>query len=394
MPTQYLSTDPNAGKESGGYLSTDPNAGAESKNDEPKKTPEKPARDWGDTLTDLLPTAGAMAGGLVGAPFGGVPGVALAGLGGAAGQAGRRVIQGLRGRQVPQGMDAALDIAKTGAVEGGLQAVGGVLGKGLAKGAGRLYQAAAKPSKALRADSPNLIETALRERIPLTSRGAQKVDAATSASAKLADDTIARAQAAGAGNVPTADVVSEFAPVVTELRKRIRIGQPSQLPAVGARSRQIVATNPSGIPLTEAQELKRAAQDAAAGAYRQLNTGAIGELSANDLTHRAVASGLRRGIEKKVPEVIPINQRTQALGGVRQMVEDAVGRTGNNNVIGMSDLIGTGIGGLPGLLLSRILNRPASGSLAAILMNDAARLGVPTGAARAAAFGQRTREEE
>ncbi len=390
------------------------------KQPEAEKQPEKAERGWGDTIKDALPTIGGTIGGLAGGTRVTPAGTALAGMGGAVGQGVSELIDAVRNpiRKVDGPIDALkqanaplIAMARAGAEQAGLQYVGGKIGNWLSSGAGRLYQGLAKPAKALRADHPDLIQTALRERIPLTSRGATKVDNLTTASRQQADNMIAQAQAAGAGNVPTSDVVSELAPVVTELRKRALIGQPNKLHVVGDRARNIVQASPRGIPLTQAQELKRTAQNAAQGAFRQVRTGAKKEMSADDLMDKAIATGFRKGIEKKAPDVIPVNQRTQSLGGVREMVGDALERGKNANVIGMSDLIGAGAGGAlggspsgdgsgamsgatAGLLLTRLLNRQSTGSTAAILVNEAARLGLPVHVLRALVYDSQATEQE
>lgn len=370
----------------------------------------EPEKDWGDTIADALPTVGGMVGGAAGMTAG--PGAAvvspvLAALGGAAGQAGRRVIQGLRGRDVPQGGALLTDLATAGAVEGGTQAVGGAIGSGLTRGARRLYQGLAKPATALRREFPTLIDDALTERIPLTRGGAGRIEARMRGSAQEADALIDAAQAGGAAPVAVRDVLPALRPVVSTLRQRAEIGQPSQLTAVGQRGRRLLAAHPQGIPLTRAQQLKRTAQTAASGAYRAQQRGVKTELSPDDLLDEAVAKGLRGAIERRVPAVAPVNARTQSQIGVDRMVNDALSREGNTLAInGLRDLgaIGGGAGlgaavGAPGTglgagLLLKLLSTPSTGSHAAILAHDAARLGLPTHVLRALMSSRTSAPEE
>lgn len=88
------------------------------------------------------------------------------------------------------------------------------------------------------------------------------------------------------------------------------------------------------IPLTEAQALKREAQDLATAAYRAEERGApINAIEA--ATDQAMAKALRTGIEARVPAVGAINEETQRRLGVRRLVEDAVLKGGGltSNVV-------------------------------------------------------------
>lgn len=144
MP-QYLSTDPNAGdtNEASQYLSTDPSAG-DNEASEPKRT-------WTDTAVDALPLIGGIAGGLAGLATG--PGaIGTAAIGGAGGEAWKRVINDLRGKGKPA--DETPGNVLTGiATAGAAQGAGQAAGMGLAKVAGALAPRVAtwalKPSMTL-----------------------------------------------------------------------------------------------------------------------------------------------------------------------------------------------------------------------------------------------------
>jgi hypothetical protein len=346
---------------------------------------------------DNLPAIGGAVGGALGAIGGPVVAAGTAALGGAAGRLGQRVIQGVQrrpGAVTDQG-EMLADAGKAGAIQGGIQAVGGLVGKGLSAGAKRVYQGLLKPSKALRGQHPDIAGTLVNARAPITQGGARKVEGLLGQSSQQADDLI---QAnANAAPVRAKEIVGEFGGTIGELRKRAAIGQPSELGKVGERGRRIVqADRGIGIELPRAQELKRTAQNAASAGYRQAERGTVKEVSADTLLDKDVARGLRSAIEKRIPEIAGVNQRTQALGGARDALEDALGREGNNLALGgMRDLIAAGAGGGLGAavgmpaqgaaagLLLRMLATPSMGSRAAILVNDAARLGIPTHVLRA-----------
>ncbi len=90
------------------------------------------AKTWIDTAVNLLPTAGAVVGGIAGLA-GGPPGsVAGAALGGGAGQAYKQLINRARGADTPStSTGAALDIGKDAAIAGAVDAGGAAIGAGV-----------------------------------------------------------------------------------------------------------------------------------------------------------------------------------------------------------------------------------------------------------------------
>jgi hypothetical protein len=296
-------------------------------------------------------------------------------------------------------VDGVLGALKEGLIQGVGQAVAGPLGnmagRGLKAGARRVYQGLLKPSKGARQQYPKLIETLVEARAPISQGGLRKVEGLMQRSAQQADDLVA--SHANAAPVRAGEVVREFGDTVKGLRKRIDIGQPSELSKVGARGRGLMRTDRGiGIEIPRAQALKKTAQESANAGYRQAERGAVKEVSADTMLDKDVARGLRKAIEKRIPQIAPVNQRTQQLGGAKDALEDAMSREGNTlafnglrdfGAIGGGAAIGAAsgspvLGGGTGLLL-KLLSTPAVGSRAAILANDAAKLGIPEGLLRA-----------
>jgi hypothetical protein len=288
---------------------------------------------------------------------------------------------------------------KEGLIQGAGQAVagplGGMVGKRLSSGARRVYQGLLKPSKGARQQYPQLIDTLVEARAPISQGGLRKVEGLLSRSSQQADDMVA--QHANAPAVRANEIVSEFGDTVQKLRKRIDIGQPSELGKVGERGRGLVRTDRGiGIEIPRAQALKKTAQESANAGYRQAERGTVKEVSADTMLDKDVARGLRKAIEKRIPDIAPVNKRTQQLGGAKDALEDAMSREGNTlafnglrdvGAIGGGAMLGAasgsaGLGAGAGLLM-KLLSTPAMGSRAAILANDAARLGVPEGLLRA-----------
>lgn len=355
-----------------------------------------------------LPAIGGAIGGALGAIGGPAVATGTAALGGAAGRLGQRVIQGLQRR--PEAVtgtgEMMADAGQAGAMQGGIQAAGGLVGKGLSAGASRLYQGLLKPSKALRGQHSDIAGTLVNARAPITHGGLRKVEGLLSRSAQQADDLVA--SHANAAPVQARELVREFGGTVGELRKRADIGLPSELGKVGERGRRLMkADRGVGIEIPRAQALKRTAQNSAHAGFRQAERGTVKEVSADTMLDQDVARGLRAAIEKRIPEIAGVNKRTQALGGGKDALEDALGREGNNVALGgMRDLIAAGAGGGLGAavgmpaqgaaagLLLRLLATPSAGSRAAILANDAARLGLPEHVLRALMASHQTERTE
>jgi hypothetical protein len=148
----------------------------------------KPARTWGDTLTDALPSIGGAVGGLVG----NVPGALL---GGAAGQGAKTLVQ--KAGEIP---GALSDIAgnltsQPGAMAGGFlrgafgganeaagqaalqgvgQGAGNVVGAGLQLAGRGMYRAGALPLTQMFSKHGDLVKKGLDARVPVTKGGLLK----------------------------------------------------------------------------------------------------------------------------------------------------------------------------------------------------------------------------
>ena len=104
------------------------------------------------------------------------------------------------------------------------------------------------------------------------------------------------------------------------------------LEELDALEMEFLANHPTAKTLTQTNKLKRAEQRLANRAFRAAEQGT----AATDtpaLFHKGIASGAQREIEKQAPEVIPLNLRTQELGGLlralRQAEKNAPGPTLN-----------------------------------------------------------------
>jgi hypothetical protein len=265
--------------------------------------------------------------------------------------------------------------AAPGAVSGGVNLLQG-LGR-------RLYRGLLKPSKAVRQEFGDVVPGLITKRRLITKGGADAAETAVDQSAQVADDLIAAA-APTAAPIPPTDVIREFGDVVRATTDRVRAGvvPSSDLAKIGARSRRVVRTARTtqsgvGVDLPEAQRLKKASQEAATGAYRQMRAGHAKQLSTDDLLDAATARGYKSAIEARVPGVREQNAATQALIGESRALEDAVGRTGNQLPFGsVSDLAALSVGHLHPALgaAGKMSTMAGPGSAVAIGLNEAGRL--------------------
>lgn len=283
--------------------------------------------------------AGAIAGGLAAAPLTGatslIPAMAASGLG-AAGGAG----VGLAAQQIATGKpQTAGNVAGTMAKEGALAVTGEGIGRGLTTIAGKvapkIARAVMKPSKSLQNEfgADNLTDAFLAERVPVGQSGT--ITARAKDSAATADKMIAEAESGGSGPVSLRSVAQELRPVVDKAKTRIRLGQADETPTIVGRLRAMRGANPEGIPLTVAQEMKREAQGMAERGFRAADSGnVLNDLGAH--ADKAVATGLRQGIEARVPGVRDVNANTQRLIGLEQALTDAEAR--NPGLVGINPL--------------------------------------------------------
>lgn len=301
----------------------------------PPQAPAAPSAPAGG----MLPTAGALVGSTIGT-VGALPGrIAGAAVGGALGK-GAELFMDEKDDSL---MDSLKAMGTEGAKQGGFELAGGAAGKALRSVGGGLYRVALRPSKTLQQEFPNVIQTGMREGLAVSRKGAEKAAARTAASATKADDLIAAAEQVGTAPVRPMDVIRELRPVASTLRNRAAIGLPDETPALVQRSKSLIAAHPRGIPLTKAQTLKREAQDMADTAFRAQEKGAVIKDDVM-LANKAVAKGLRKGIEARVPDVAPVNQRTRDLMGVTKALEDAQTR----NLV-FDRLVGGGAGMASGM---------------------------------------------
>ena len=370
--------------------------------------PAAPERTWTDTAVDALPTIGGTIGGIVGGiggtafgvGIGGVPGaVGGAALGGATGESARQLVNRMRGKDDAPAtpLDAASGIATQGAIQGSAELVGqGVVKGATAVGRG-LYRGYLKPSlaKASIGKSERIVETSLREGLPITKSGVNKAARITSDLRSQVDNLLRQGDAAGetVDLHVVANKIRRFAE-----KKYFQPGRPSADYDAAMKIADSLDLHPSlngntVVSLSRANEIKR-------GIWDSLGENSFGvERDATKTTQKVAGSQLRKFVERGakaagLEDVGPLNAREGSLLEAARTLTRAVGREGNKNqVTGWTPLIAAGLVGgtewgrtgdpymaMVKAIGTRVALDPAVMSRAAIV---AYRLGQTSGAAPA-----------
>ena len=327
-----------------------------------RTTPEGKTRSWTDLAVSLLPTAGGALGGIVGGIGGTVGGVGVGGvpgaiggatIGGAAGESAKQLINRARGKEAPTSpLDAATEIGKEGAIQGVAEGVGGAVMKGIGKGAKAVYRGYLKPSLAAKnvGKAGEIVETALREGIPVSGGGQAKatnligelrqvVDAELQNSPasvdlrQIADKVRAYAQRY---NRPGADPADFNA--VLAVADRID-GHPSLGSAI-----QRVTAQTLDVPVAEANQVKRTLQETASASYGTPNASATKQ--ATKVGAREARLAVEGATGGPSGTVASLNARESKLIDVARSVRQAVEREANQSKLyGVKTLASATVGG-------------------------------------------------
>jgi hypothetical protein len=316
--------------------------------------------------------------------------------------------------QVGAGVNEALGVNVKGMEQAANQGdVGGVLGHaaavpaataitaGIAKGvpaaadalrpaassmAERLYRSAIKPSTAMPVEkAQRIISTGLDNGIPVSEAGAEKL-------AYLQDDL----------NKKIADSVASDPSVFinrSKVAQRLKgtyqnfsqqVNPTPDLKSIDTIGSDFTKSNPQSIPAVRAQAMKQ-------GTYQQIKSANYGTMTnAQVEAQKALARGLKEELEVQFPELKGLNSQEGKLLELEPVLERALGRIGNHEMIGIGSPIVAGTGkllaGTPGAvaaaLIKRVIDAPVVKTKLAIALNSAGkgRMGLPGAHARIAAY--------
>lgn len=370
-------------------------------------------------LSSLLPSVGGAVGGIAG----GVPGAAL---GGAAGEGYRQlathgtelpgalmdVLRNLQSQPMATMKGAAAGVGEglknTGieaAAQGAMEGIGSLATKALGSGARAVYRGYLKPSmaKSSIAKADAIVETALREHLPVTKAGQEQAERVIGELRKEVQSELQNTS--GTVNLHTvAEKVRAFAkrkynvPGVDPADYEAAMKVADSIDAHPSMTPKPPAARVDEVSLPAADQVKRSLQEG-------VGTSQYGVPSKAAKTSEKIgARETRLAIEKKAPSVGPLNQRESELIDAASAIARAVARESNKSpLIGMNTLasgaIGAGSYAKDGdpysaavwAMATRAALTPAVATRAAIV---AARLGkmpnaVPANAARIAAAAVR-----
>jgi hypothetical protein len=276
------------------------------------------------------------------------------------------------------------------------------------------YESALKPSTTLsQADRAAVVKTGLENEIPVSKAGVEKIGDRIDALNDAIKDEIASdpTRPIDPNKVATrsADARAKFAKQVNaqpdlnaiEASKQQFLTEQGQKPGVPAQSTGLVDAQGNPImrpaqPPTPAPDMNASdAQAMKQGTYRVLK-GKFGEQgSASVEAQKALARGLKEEIATQFPEISKLNATESQLLDLQPLLERAVGRISNHQVIGIGTPVAgaaakavTGSGGAAAVAatLKAVLDNPAVKSRLAIAVSKASKIPYPQALSRVQAY--------
>jgi hypothetical protein len=220
--------------------------------------------------------------------------------------------------------EAATDVAKDAAMQGGAQLAGGLVGKGLEAAAPKVMAAVLKPSQALRRNNPGMD-------IPLEAvkQGAVVSKGGLAAQGERVGGLNQAVDAAVQGSNATVQPSRAAASLGDLLRERQALGP------VGAGDAQKIQDalvsfvgKDQPMPVTQAQEIKKFLGSKLANKF--------GSLGADPVTvdiQQALRAGTKHEIANAIPDVASLNEQLAPAIAVRKALAQRLGTTENTNVI-------------------------------------------------------------
>jgi hypothetical protein len=236
------------------------------------------------------------------------------------------------------------------------------------------YQSALKPSTTLsEADRAAVVQTGLKEGIPVSKTGAEKVSDLIDNLNQQVSDVV---QTDPTRPINKFSVASRLAG--TAKRFATQVNPENDMNAVADAGNEFIRNQQgSNIPAENAQAMKQ-------GTYRVLGGKSYGEVkSASSESQKALARGLKEELATQFPELSGLNAREGGLLDLQDQLERAVNRIGNHQLLGIGTPIAagatkaiTGSGKLAAAVgvIKAVLDNPSVKSQLAISLS---RAGVP-----------------
>ena len=286
-------------------------------------------------------------------------------------------------------------VGKVGRVAGAIGEVADPLrmaGKGVAlaakplkPAAARLYESALKPSLAAK-NVPKVaeqIKTGLREGIPVSQAGVEKIgNLIDDLQGKITDEIAARGQAGA--KVSPMRIAARADETSAKFAKQVN--PEADLQAISGAKKEFLnrhaIRDPDGnilgyrmIPVAEAQAVK-------VGTYQQLRK-KYGELSGASIeAQKALARGIKEELVAAIPELAELNARESKLINLDSQLQKAVARIRNHQIFGIgTPIVAAGVGAvtestkaaLVAGAIRAMIDHPGLKSRLAIVINSAGK---------------------
>lgn len=290
--------------------------------------------------TESLPTAGGMIGSLVGGSKISPVGMALAGVGGAAGEAFRQVADSLRGdfSNVPDSIGGRLQkIAGAGLEQGGIEGAGRVVGAAMRPVAKTIYGLALRPSKALMRDAgggklaqgaKRIIDQGFNDNVMPSGIGVGRASDLVKRSAGEATEIAAKSPA----KVSTMRVMQRATDdqARRSAKELATTGIKPKTDQIAAQMGTLIDSNPAELSMKELLEIRRGAEDVAGPVFKAAKMpGGAGRVAPG--SKASVARSISGTAKTTLDDMLgrpfqEVNKRTQARMAVKQAVDDAASR--------------------------------------------------------------------
>jgi hypothetical protein len=226
------------------------------------------------------------------------------------------------------------NVAVPAIIKGGINMVKPAASRALLLGKtpAEAYQSALKPSTTLsEAQRTAIVNTGLREKIPVSAKGLEDLS-------DLIQDINSKMDSAIPANstqtVSKAEVASRLGPVAQQFAAQVN--PESDLNAINESGKEFLRNQPANIPVQDAAALKT-------GTYRSLGNKAYGELKGAQIeSQKALARGIKEELITQFPELEQLGIRDQQLLNLQPVLERAVNRIGNHQLIGIGTPVTTG----------------------------------------------------
>lgn len=240
----------------------------------------------------------------------------------------------------------------------------------------RMYESALKPSTTIPAPKrAAMVQTGLQYEIPVSASGMEKLS-------NLVDDLNSNIKATIDAGSQAGQTVNKYAVAsrLADTTKRFsnQVTPLSDLANISDTGNEFLGNQPNEIPASQAQAIKQ-------GTYQQLKNTAYGTLKNSTVeAQKALARGIKEELVNQFPELKDLNADESKLLNLDPVLERAVNRISNHQVIGIGTPIAAGaakavtgstaVGAISGLMKA-VVDDPMIKSKLAIAL---ARKGVPT----------------